>query len=167
MNPPPLACRWTGAEFVPWQLHVARKHYEPGGTYQLIAHDERSQASHNSYFASLDSRWQTLPESLAAEYPTSESLRHKVLIHCGYCDERDWVLPTDAVATQFAAALIEADDQCYTIVEVRGRVVRRYRAQSQAFRAMGKAKFEESKSRVLDYIDSEMLGISPAESARR
>lgn len=168
MNATPIACRWTGESFIPWQLQLARKHYEPGSTYPLVVNDERSTASHNEYFAALDSRWETLPQELEAEYPSRESMRHKVLIKCGYCNERDFILPTDSVATMFAAALIEADDQCYTIIEVRGRVVRRYRAMSQSYRAMGKAQFQESKSKVLDYIDSELLGISPpAESARR
>lgn len=164
---PPLPCRWTGSEFKPWNLGLARKHYEPGGTYALVVHDERSQASHNEFFAALDTRWQTLPESLAAEYPTRESLRHKVLIRCGYATEHDFVLPTDAAATLFAAALIESDDECYCIIEVRSRVVRRYRAQSQAYRAMGKKVFEASKQAVLDYIDREILGVEPSPQHQR
>jgi hypothetical protein len=159
---PPLPCRWTGSEFKPWNLALARKHYEPGGTYALVVHDERSQASHNEYFASLDTRWQTLPFALEPEYPSRESLRHKALIKTGYAIEHDFVLPTDATATLFAAALIEADDEVYTIVEVRGHVVRRYRAQSQSYRAMGRKVFEESKQAVLNYIDREILGVEPS-----
>jgi len=164
---PPLPCRWTGGEFKPWNLDLARKYYKPGGTYDLVVHDERSQASHNAYFASLDTRWQTLPFGLEPEYPSRESLRHKALIRCGYTVEHDFVLPSDAAATLFAHALIEADDEVYTVVEVRGCVVRRYRAQSQSYRAMGKKIFEESKQAVLDYIDRELLGVSPPQAEER
>jgi hypothetical protein len=166
-RPPPLPCRWTGSEFRPWNLALARKYYEPSGTYNLVVHDERSQASHNEFFAALDTRWQTLPAELEAEYPSRESLRHKTLIRTGYCTEKDFVLPTDAAATLFAAALIEADDEQYCIIEVRGRIVRRYRAQSQAYRAMGKKVFEQSKQAVLDYIDREILGVEPSPQHQR
>lgn len=158
-TPPPLPFRWNGAAFVPRNLTVAQAHFERGGVYLLIVHDERSQASHNEYFAALEIRWQTLPESLAAEYPSRESLRHKALIRTGYCTEKDFVLETNRAAQKFAAALVEADDENYCIIDVRGRVVRRYRAMSQSYRNMGKKDFESSKSAVLDWIDQHLLGV--------
>lgn len=161
-KPPPLVCHWNGDAFIPWSVPTARRHFKAGSNYSLVVHEERSMASHNAYFAALDDRWQTLPEGLTMEYPSRESLRHKALIACGYCSERDFVLPTPRAATQFAAVLIEADDEQYTIVELRGRIVRRYRAVSQAYRAMGKAAFEKSKADVLDWIDRHLLGIDNA-----
>jgi hypothetical protein len=158
---PPLPCRWTGSEFKPWNLGLARKYFEPGGTYNLAPYDERSQASHSAYFAELDSKWNTLPHDLESEYPSRESMRHRVLIKTGFCTQRDFVLPTNDAAMQFAAELIEADDEAYSLIEVRGRVVRRYRAMSQSYRAMGRKVFEESKAAVLDYIDRELLGVEP------
>jgi len=159
MRPPIVHCRWTGDAFVPWSLYAVRKYYKPGETYPLVVSYERSNASHSHYFAALDDRWQSLPEHLQDEYPTRESMRHKILIKCGYCVERDWVFPTDNAATQFAAALIEADEECYCIIDVRGRVVRRYRALSQSYPAMDKAQFEKSKQDVLNYVERHLLGL--------
>lgn len=168
MTRSPVTCRWDGEVFRPLAASHARRHYAVGEVYKLAPHDERSEASHNSYFAELDNRWSTLPEHLAEEYPSRESLRHKALIRTGFAREQTFVLPTERATHQFAAALISSDEECYCIIDVSGHCVKRWRAQSQSHKAMGRELFERSKWAVLDWIDRELLGVSlPAESARR
>jgi hypothetical protein len=165
---PPVTCQWDGEVFRPLAASHARRHYTIGEVYKLVIQDERTQASHGQYFASLDDKWQTLPEHLATEYPSRESLRHKALIRTGFSREQTFVLPTERAAIQFASALIDSDDECCTIVAASGNCVRRWRAQSQNYKSMGREMFERSKWAVLDWVDHELLGVSPqSEIARR
>lgn len=127
-----------------------------GETYKLVEHHDRSQSSHNHYFACLAEAWQTLPEHLLEEYPTVEHLRKKMLIRCGYADERSIVCASKAEAQRVAAFIKPMDS--YAIVTVREAVVRVYTAQSQAMKAMGAKVFQESKTKVLDAV-ADLLGV--------
>lgn len=158
---PTVFC-WDGNAMVPHRTFdkLCAHQFIPGENYRLVQHEDRSDASHRQFFASLHDKWMTLPETLQDEYPSEESLRHKALIRCGYCTEKDFILPSETAALTFAAALIEDDAECYLIIECRGRVVRKYKAASQAYRAMGKKVFQKSKQDVLDFVDR-LLGVEP------
>src|SRR5690606_31767424 len=104
--------------------------YVIGATYKLVAHHDHRQCTRKPSFACLAEAWQTLPEHLLEEYPTVEHLRKKMLIRCGYADERSIVCASKAEAQRVAAFIKPMDS--YAIVTVREAVVRVYTAQSQA-----------------------------------
>src|SRR5690606_27888578 len=129
----------------------------------LVEHHDRSEASHNHYFASIANAWNTLPDHLLAEYPTAEHLRKKMLVKCGYADERSIVCASKAEAERIAAFIKPMDE--YAVVIHREAVVKVFTAQSQSMKAMGKREFQESKESVLAAIDN-LLGVEPGATAR-
>lgn len=150
----PLLFRWEGDGFVPANNYVARRAdqlYVVGELYRLTEHHDRSSETHRHYFACLGDAWQNLPEHLQAEYPTPEHLRKKLLVRCGYADERSIVCASKAEALRLSAFIRPMDD--YAVVVVREAVVRVFTAQSQSMKAMGKKVFQESKSKVIDALD--------------
>lgn len=130
-----------------------------GQHYRLDTRDAPSLASRGHYFAAIEEAWAQLPEKLASEFPSAEALRKKALIHCGYRDEIESVWPTSEAARQYMA-LIEPRDQ-FAIVVVDGCVVTEMTAQSQSEANMGRARFQESKTRTLDWI-SALIGVDVA-----
>ena len=142
----------------PHWMKRAEAQYRPGEVYHLVQHHERSDASHNHFFAALNKSWQNLPEDVAPEYPTSEHLRKKALIACGYANERAIVCASKAEALRLAAFIRAMDD--YAVIAVSGAVVRVWTAKSQSYRAMGKAEFTDSKRKVLDYVAG-LLRVTP------
>lgn len=132
-----------------------------GAAYWLTVEAERTDKSHNHEFAWLAEAWKTLPDHLATEYPTSESLRKRALIATGYCTVSDYVCSSRAEALRWAANLRrEADD--YALVVVSQTVVRVYRAMSQSRRAMKGPEFQASKQAILDWV-SDLLGVEPGQ----
>ena len=159
MSAAPILFRWDGEAMVPASQYWAKRadqSFVVGEHYKLVEHHDRSQSSHNHYFACLAEAWQTLPEHLLEEYPTVEHLRKKMLIRCGYADERSIVCASKAEAQRVAAFIKPMDS--YAIVTVREAVVRVYTAQSQAMKAMGAKVFQESKTKVLDAV-ADLLGV--------
>ena len=130
-----------------------------GDTYRLVEHQERSTAAHNHYFAAIAAAWGTLPDHLLAEYPSADHLRKKMLVKCGYADERSIVCASKAEAQRVMAFVKPMDS--YAVVVTRDNVVRVYTAQSQSYRAMGRQVFQESKTKVLDAIAG-LLGVKVA-----
>lgn len=134
-----------------------------GERYPLVVQEDRSQATHRHYFASIHDAWLNLPESIAERFPTDEHLRKWALIKSGYCDERSVVCASKAEAQRVAAFIRPMD--CYAIVVVNEATIKVYTAQSQSTRAMGKAVFQKSKSDVLEVV-SELIGVNPGELSR-
>ena len=163
MIAPPLLFRYEGeGDWSPANKYVARRadgHFVIGAVYALIEHNERSAISHAHYFAQVKEYWQTLPESLAAEFPSPEHLRKKALIRAGFAEEQATVLDTHEDAIKFAAFAKTIDEFC--IVAIEGRVVKRFVAQSQNYRAMNREEFQKSKQAVLDYIDALLKDARP------
>lgn len=160
MTVPPLYWRWEGDAMVPLRPAIADKHFIVGANYLLAPEEERSSKSHRHYFSSLHEIWQSLPDDLLTEYPTDTHLRKKMLIKCGYADERSIVCSSKAEAERMAAFIRPMDE--YAVVTFREAVVRVYTAQSQSGKAMGAKLFQESKEKVLDAAN-ELLGIDRAE----
>lgn len=163
----PIMFRYEGEGlFVPASDYWSRRAdliYVVGETYQMVPHEDRSQATHNHFFASIGNAWQNLPDAMLDEYPTAEHLRKKMLVKCGYADERSIVCASKAEAQRVAAFIKPMDE--YAIVVVREAVVRVYTAQSQSTKAMGRKLFQESKQAVLDAIDA-LLEVERGETAR-
>jgi hypothetical protein len=116
----------------------------------------RSMRSHRHQFAEIAEMWATLPESMA-ELPyaqSPETLRKHALIVTGYCDVETIDAGTKAAAARIAAYVGDLARKAhgYAIVKVEGPVVRCYTPHSQSVRAMGSETFQESKTKVLDWI---------------
>jgi hypothetical protein len=161
----PLTMRWDGEALHPVsQFWAARadKIFVVGEVYRIIEHHERSQASHNHFFAAIGNAWANLPDAMLTEYPTAEHLRKKLLVRAGYADERSIVCASKAEALRVAAFIKPLDD--YAVVTVREAVVRVYTAQSQSVKAMGAAAFQASKQAVLDALDN-LLGVDKGATA--
>lgn len=113
MSSAPILLSWDGEAFYPaspyWASRADRQ-FVVGETYKLVEHHDRSESSHNHYFAAIGNAWNTLPDHLLAEYPTAEHLRKKMLVKCGYADERTVVCASKAEAER-VAAFINADGQ--------------------------------------------------------
>lgn len=136
---------------------IAARYYQPGKTYALVEHEERSIASHRHYFAALTEAFAQLPERWASVLPTMEHLRKYALIKAGFFDAETHVCKSKAEAERAAALLRRIDD--FSIVEVNGKTVARYTAKSQSTRAMGNKRFQESKSKVLEVVAA-MAGVT-------
>ena len=160
---PPINYEWDGEVLRPLHPKIADKHLVIGERYALVEHQGRSQSSHNHYFAALHEGWQNLPEQLAERFATAEHLRAYALIKAGYHDSHSITCSSKAEAQRLAAFIRPTDE--FSIVLVNEATVTRYTAQSQSMRAMGKQKFQESKSAVLEIV-SEMVGIKLDELKR-
>lgn len=134
-----------------------------GEIVTLDRQEERSEISHRHEFAWLKEAWNSLPDALAADYPSAEHLRKRALINTGWCDVRDYPCASRAEAVRLAATLrAELDD--YTVVIVRDAVVRVLRAKSQSRGKMKPADFQASKQAILDWV-AELIGVSPDQLA--
>lgn len=154
----PFLYRWDGEAMVPLpRFHNAvNDQFTVGETYRLAEEAERSQRSHAHYFACIHDAWQNLPEAIAVQFATAEHLRKHALIMCGFRDERSLVCSTKAEAQRFAAFLRPRDE--YAIVSVHEATVIEWTAKSQSRKAMGNRVFQDSKTKVLDFLD-DLLGI--------
>lgn len=158
----PLVWRWHEGAMHPLHRFARQAHqqYEVDQTYFLGEIEERSEASHRHEFAWLRDAWQTLPETIAADYPSVEHLRKRALINTGWCDVRDYACASRAEALRLATALRgELDD--YTVIVPKDAVVRVLRAKSQARGKMNPANFKQSKTDILEWV-ANLLGVEPS-----
>lgn len=163
----PFPCRYEGeGEFRAtsnyWANRLDRE-LTVGEVYQFVEHKERSDASHNHFFASVKNGFDNLPDELKGEYPTPDHLRKKALIRKGYRDERDIVLSSAAEAERVAAFMRPIDD--YAVVVNIGTVVRIWTAKSQKKNSMDNREFQKSKTDVLEFID-DLLGVERGATGR-
>ncbi len=121
-----------------------------GQKYLIDPDEERSMASHRAYFAAINEAWSNLPERFAEAFPTADHLRKHALIRCGYRDETSILCASKAEALRVAAFVKMADE--YAIITVQGALVTRWTAKSQSMKAMGRAMFQESKDKTLDWV---------------
>jgi hypothetical protein len=152
---PAMDFRWDGHAMVPRRLGLARRYYRDAEDYRLALERDRSQKSHRHEFAWLNQAWATLPEALAADYPTPEHLRKRALILAGFFHETVIDAGSRAAALRVATAL-RARDQFAHIAVRSGFVIIRD-AKSQSRRAMQDDEFQASKSAIMAVI-AEMLG---------
>lgn len=158
---PPILSTWTGEHFVPANKHMVErcaKFFEPGGTYRIEFKDDRSAASHKSFFATVNAAWKNLPEDIASDFPSPDHLRKWALCKAGYADERNIVCDTEEDAKRTAALARSLDG--FAVIVRRGNVVKVYTAKSQSQRAMKKAEFQASNQAVRNII-AELLKVEP------
>ncbi len=150
----PLAYRWTGEVMkpVPYFLEQAKRTFTTGELYRLAEVNERSQASHNHYFASVTEAWRNLPEDMTERFPSAEHLRKWCLIRTGYSHSRSIACDSPEEAQKVAAFVRPFDE--FAVVSVGGCVVTVFTAMSQSLAAMGAKEFQASKEKVLDLVAS-------------
>lgn len=148
----PLTFAWDGDVMVPVAScrREADARYVVGERYRMEVVEERSQRSHSHYFAAINEIWSSLPDDKAVHFPTPEHLRKFALIRCGYSDQRQIVCASKAEAQRVASFVRPMD--AYAIVTAHEAVVTVFTAQSQSRKAMGNREFQDSKTKVLDYI---------------
>ena len=154
---PPISVVFDGEAFRPLHKHhlaSAKSHLGDGEVITIQVREDRSAKSHRAYFAAINEAWQSLPDELAALYPTPEHLRKVALIRAGYADEKTLVCSSRAEALRLAAFVRPMDS--YAIVAVSQATVKAWTAQSQSTRAMGRKAFQESKDKVLDWIAAQI-----------
>lgn len=140
---------------------LADKHYVIGQTYFLVEHHERSAASHSHLFAEVQEVWNQLPERMHEAFPNPEALRKHVLCLVGACDVETHVCASNAEALRLRGIFSRRCD----LVTVSGRVVTMKWAHSQAYRAMDKRQFQETKDKMLGVLAG-MIGVSPETLSR-
>jgi hypothetical protein len=158
MSALPLVCRWTGHVFEPIgrSKSDANNEYAIGQVCRLAKYEDRSEASHNHYFAAVSEAWANLPDPDAWQFPSPEALRKRALIMTGFATQRQYVAQSRKEAERVAAFLGAPDE----VVTITGNIVTVLTAESQSYRSMGKARFQESKEAVLGYVAG-LIGVDP------
>lgn len=165
----PVLIRWNGEAFEPanpYQARIASEAYEVGLAVPMAPFEQRSTASHNHAFAWVAEAWNSLPEEHACQpwAATPDHLRKYALIRKGFCNSTQVVAGNHAAALRVAAAFRSLDE--YALVTVDGQTVTHLTAQSQSMRAMGKKRFQESKTAILEYIAG-LIGVEPETLAKQ
>jgi len=151
----PINFKWDGETMQPVSPRDAKACddvFVIGDRYALAPVENRSTASHNHYFACIKDGWDNLPDSELDRFPSPEHLRKFALVKSGYANQSQIIASSRAEAVRLAAFIRPIDT--YAIVTVTGCVVTSYTAQSQSIKAMGRAVFQESKDKVLNFIAS-------------
>jgi hypothetical protein len=139
-----------------WRTRCDRQ-FVIGETKPMAAYEDRSYQSNRHEFAWLHQAWLNLPEHLAEQLPSPEHLRKRALIDCGYYDETIVDADTKTAALRVAAAFRAREEFSYIVV--RGPLVVIRTAKSQSRRAMAKAEFQESKTKIMELIAG-LIGVS-------
>lgn len=156
----PILTVWTGEGFeVPPR---ARKALDAtlvcGVRYSVAIIEERSAKAHAAYFATVTEAWRNLPEDEAERFPSADALRKYALIKTGYALRSDVVCANNNEAMRFAALVKRLDP--YSLTLVAERSVATWTAESQSYKAMGKAKFMKSQEAVRDFCAA-LIGVVP------
>lgn len=138
----------------------AKRQYEADEEYALGPVEERSQASHNAFFAELHQYWSNLPEKIAARWLNESHFRYWCLIETSHYVESEVDCASEKHATQLVAIIKSFD--VYARFMIRGSKVIIRRAKSQSRKSMKKAEFEQAKRDVLDLAAS-FVSVSPAQ----
>lgn len=135
-------------------------YFVDGEHYLLEAREERSGAQHKAFFASVNSAWKNIPETMEGRWPSPDHLRRWALCKAGFADEDVSIWDSKADAKRAAVMMRKID--AYAVIEVKGNMVRRFTAKSQQVRHMDKKTFKESCESV-ERIISEVIGTSVRE----
>lgn len=121
---------------------------------------DRSMNSHRHQFAEIRDAWEHLPENVrdAPWAQSPETLRKHALIVTGYCDVETIDAGSKAAAERVSAYVgaLARKAHGYALTVVSGPLVRCYTPHSQSVRAMGGKEFQQSKTRVLDWIAAQI-----------
>jgi hypothetical protein len=136
-------------------LHPNRITLQPGEVHGWQMAEHRSAKSHDHFFAVVNTAWKNLPEDLAEEFPSPEHLRKWALIKAGFCTETAIVCANNEEALRLASKARGMDR--YSLIEIKGRTVTIWTADSQRKDEMGRRLFQEAKEKAL-HVLSDLLG---------
>lgn len=159
----PIEAIWNGEHFAPispYWVRRADKQFARGEVLRLIDEPERSNRSHNHFFASVQNAFDSLPPLWAERFNSPDALRKYCLIKAGFCFSDSITCPSHADALRVAAFVRGADE--FALVDVKKSVVTRYTAKSQSYKAMGRDEFKASKEGVLRVL-AETLEVTTSE----
>ena len=139
--------------------NLAGRQFSEGEQYTLTPIEERSMASHNQFFASINGYYDNLPEKIAARWPSSTHFRRWCLVETGWFDEKEFDMASEKHA-KMLGTFIRTEDE-YARIVVRGTKVIVRRAKSQSLAAMGKKDFQASKEAVLGLAEH-LVGVNPS-----
>jgi hypothetical protein len=165
MQPTPLIYEWNGEGHIPLPSFAkkADEQFVIGQRYRMVEVEDRSMASHRHEFAWLKTAWDNLPEHLAPAYPSPEHLRKRARIAAGFCSEIITDAGSRAAAERVAATCRFLDE--FALVEVRGSAVIVRRAESQSWKAMGRERFQASKTAIMEIV-ADMIGVPQSHLTR-
>ena len=161
-RPRPVLFVWDGDVMTPLPRfrQLCDKQFAVHEEYALSIVENRSQASHNHYFAAVADAFSNLAEEFNGQFPTPEHLRAWALVQCGYSTETDTVCDSPAEARKLGAVIRRYSP--YAIMKISGNVLKIFEPESQSHAAMKKERFEASKADVLALV-SGMARTTPAE----
>ena len=166
-----IRCRWQGGVLYPvghYAMQAAQEAMSEGDVVLVEIDHPRTMQTHKHEFAVIRDAWHHLPETVLGMpwAATPETLRKHALIVTGYCHSSATDCGTKAAALRVAAILQAEATRAhgYAIVQAQGPVVTLFAPESQSFRAMGKTRFQESKTAVLNWI-ADQIGVRPEEFA--
>lgn len=140
-------------------LRPGRLAVQAGRVYPMQMAENRSKASHDHFFACVTEAWKNLPESLSGEFSSPDHLRKWALIKAGFCSRADIVCANNEEALRLAATVSRIDR--FSLVELSGKTVTIWTADSQRRDEMGRKLFQQAKERALHVI-SELIGTDVA-----
>jgi hypothetical protein len=162
MTTPAMYYQWDGDAMVPRSPRAADEHFVIGQYYRLVEEEERSEVSHRHEFAWLNEAWKNLPEQLVPLYPSVEHLRKRALISAGLYNERIIDAGSNVVAIRIAAVARDYDE--FALISVADNMVIIRSAKSQSRKAMNKAQFQDSKTKILEIV-ADLIGVQPEQLA--
>jgi len=129
-----------------------------GEHYRIDIYNERSEAFHNKYFATIAEAWLNLPDPWDSILPSPKHLRKYALIKAGWCDVVTLPLKSASDAIAAVSALKLLDSYCLAVPSK--NVVTVYKARSQRRAFQDAASFHETAHKVFDVIAS-IIGVDP------
>jgi len=153
----PITFKWQDGVMTPLRrfAKACAQEFVEGQFYTLVTEYERSQVSHNHFFASVHEAWINLPEDIGEDFKSEDHFRKWVLIKAGYYDLEQVLFTTNDDARN-AAALVRKKDS-YAIVAVTENIVSVFTAKSQSKRAMKGKEFQACKEKCFTVM-SKLIG---------
>lgn len=152
-----IVCRWIDGVFrplPPFQKQAERQ-FVDGENYWVEPMSDRSMESHRHYFACLKTAFDNLPEKYGRRWRTIEEFRHWALIQSGWCTTRTALCKSDDEVHRRVNEELRYNPDAEIVIDHHTVTIRS--AVSQARKALGKRKFEQSKQDVLAVV-SKVIG---------
>ncbi|WP_316205777.1 hypothetical protein [Bradyrhizobium sp. SZCCHNS1012] len=166
---PQVIYEWTGEVMRPLAYHkeLAAREFEPGKRYKLIEFNERSEVTHDHFFATVTAYWQHWPENYERELPSADHLRKHALIRTGHYIQTVMAHPSVQAATFYVSQFKQYVDYAEgSIVAGANGVATVMRiAKTQKKNVMEAEEFQKSKQDVLEFCAS-VTGVAPEDMKR-
>jgi hypothetical protein len=140
------------------------RQFEAGQEYPLGIIEHASDASRGHYFVTLQEIFSNLPET-EKRFPTWQHMRGWALVEAGFCSISSTVMDTPKDVKTLASVIRTSEP--YSVIIVRGNVVRIARPKSQSKIAMKSVEFQGSKEAVLNICEALLPGLDRRELTKR